>query len=487
MIPLLSIFNLLSIIFSMLFQILFVQFFGIHLQTDIYYLLISVIQFFHNTFFGFIMELYIPIYSEIKVKNGKEASEFFGAIFLLMLFLSTLLCLFLFFFSSFIIKFFAIGFSKEKILFASPILKILCISLIFNSLNFVIDSTLQANFYFIIPFLLKVFPPFWNILFLLLFSHVYGLKGVIFGIVFSSLFNFVFSFIYCLKKIHINFVSPFSKIKYIKELIKYNFPIRIAAMIWELTTPINMNILSFFPSGYITLYNWSRKIGDIIFGVIVVPSFNIFYAKASKYLPEKKIEELKKLLNLTIRTNIFLLITSMLFILLVFKKVFILIFYPKVSISQIEIMYYLFLAIFPHAIITAFEKPYVYIAYVMKESLKVLQIAIVFLILYSLLIIDSINYLKIYSLPFSLFFSQIYNTFSYFFYINGKLKVFNDEMKNDILKFALFIILLILFNIIFENRFLIKITINIFIFVLFSFIIKKEIFSIYNFLFQKIK
>jgi O-antigen/teichoic acid export membrane protein len=220
---------------------------------------------------------------------------------------------------------------------------------------------------------------------------------------------------------------------------------------------------------------------------MVVPSFNIFYAKASKYLPEKKIEELKKLLNLTIRTNIFLLITSMLFILLVFKKVFILIFYPKVSIYQIEIMYYLFLAIFPHAIITAFERPYVYIAYVMKESLKVLQIAIVFLILYSLLIISSINYLKIYSLPFSLFFSQIYNTFSYFFYINGKLKVFNDEMKNDILKFALFIILLILFNIIFENRFLIKITINIFIFVLFSFIIKKEIFSIYNFLFQKIK
>jgi len=487
MIPILSIFNFLSIIFSIIFQILFVKFFGIHLQTDIYYLSISIVQFFHNTFFGFIMELYIPVYNEIKLKNNKEGSEFFGAIFLLMFFLSIILFLFLFLFPSFIIKFFAIGFSKEKIIFASSILKILCICLILNSLNFVIDSTLQANFYFIIPFLLKVFPPFWNILFLLFFSPLYGLKGVIYGIVFSSFFNFIFSFIYCFKKIRISFVNPLSKIKHIKNLVKYNFPIRLATMICELTTPISMNILSFLPSGYITLYNWSRKIGDIIFGVLVVPSFNIFYAKVSKYLPEKKIEELKKLLTLTIRTNIFLLTTSMLFILLIFKKVFTLIFYPKVSVSQIEIMYYLFLALFPHALISAFERPYVYIAYVMKESLKILQIAIVFLILYLFLLFDSINYLKIYSLPFSLFFSQIYNTFSYFFYINKKLKVFNKEMKDDILRFGLFIIFLIVFNIIFENKFLLKIVSNIFIFGLFSFIIKKEILSVFKFLFEKIK
>ncbi len=485
MIPILSIFNFLSMFFSIIFQFLLVQFFRIHLQTDIYYLSISIIQFFFNTFSGFIMDLYIPFYNERKVKSEKEASEFFGSIFLLMFFLSTILSIFLFSFSHFIIKLFASGFSKEKIIFTSSILKILCLHLVLNSLNYVIDATLQANLYFIFPFFLKIFPPIFNILSLLFFSNRYGIKPIIFAMVFSSLFNFILFSIYSFKKIHIKFVNPLSKIKHTKNLIKYNLPLRLGAILWELTTPITMNVLSFFPSGYITLFNWSQRILDIIFGMTVTPSVNVFYAKVSKYLPEKKIDEIKKLLNLTIRSNIFLFMVPTFILLSIFKKVFVFIFYSKVSISQIEIMYHLLLFLAFRAIIFSFEKPFTLITFAMKKTLKILQIAIVFFILYSLLLVDSINYLKIYSLPFSLTFSQIYNTFSYFFYVNRKLKVFNSEMKNDILKFGLFLIFLVIFNLIFENKFLIKINLNILIFLSFSLIMKKEIFSIYNFLFKK--
>lgn len=486
MISILSLFNLLSISLSLIFQILLLKIFGASLQTDIYYLSIRIIQFI-PLIMGllFPLDVYIPLYNEIKIKHKQKADEFAGAIFALIFMLSLFFTFFTFIFSYQITKIFATGFTHEKILFTSKLLKILSISIIFSSLNGFLNLTLNANMYLKIPYFMSIVPPLFNILTLLFFSKIYGIKALIYALTFSSIFNFFILFIYFLKKIHLKLVNPLLMKKEIFYLCRNSFLFKVGGIIWDLKIPIVTNILSYFPPGYLTLFNYVTRILDIIYGSIHSPSIYVLYLKLSKYLPQNDIKEMKENIKSTLKANFFLFLICVFLFLLIFKKFFILLFYPKVSISQIEIMYHLFIFLIPFYFVMSFESPFCHVIFCMKKGVKVLQVAVIFIILYSLSLLSFLKYFQIYALPFSSFIAQSYNAFSYSIFVNQKLHLIDKEMMKNTFQFTVFIISLIFFNNFFENIEILKFFLNFLWIILLFLTMKKGIRDVFKFLFRK--
>lgn len=357
MISILSIFNLISLLFSLIFQILLVRVFGAHLETDVYYLSIIIIQFSY-IFLGFFIDLYIPFYNEIKVKDEKKAIEFQNSIYSLIFFISILSSILFFFFSKFFIKIFATGFEYQKILFASSILKILSIYLLFSFLNHYLEIILKANFYVTFPFFMSVFPPLFNLLALILFSKTFGIKGIIYSMAFSSIFIFFIYNLFFFKKFKIFLANPLKRKKEIFHLLKQNILIRFGGIIWSLSLPIMTNALSYFPSGYITLFSYTYRFISVLHDIIKIPLFQVFYLKISEYLPKNEIEKIKDTSEETMRTTFFLFFISLLFSLIIFKKFFLILFSPKLTTQHISIMYFILLSLIPYYAIFIFESPF---------------------------------------------------------------------------------------------------------------------------------
>ncbi len=485
MISTLSFLNFISTSLSFLFQILLIKVFGAGLQTDVYYLSIAIVQFVPAIISGIIpMDLYIPVYNEIRVKQKEKADEFAGGIFVLNFLISIFLTLFIFIFSFHLVRIFATGFSYEKILFTSGLLKILSIHIIFHHLNLFLSSTLSANMHIKITYFTGIIPPLFNILALLLFSKIYGIKALIYAIVFSSFLNSFILSIYFFKKFSLKFLNPLFIKKEILYLLKNSFPFKAGGIIWELKTPILTNVLSYFPVGYITLFNYANKILSIIQGITNSPILHVLYLKVSIYLPQNRIKEIKEIFKSTLLANLFIFLIPVFLLSLIFKNIFILIFYPKVSVSQIEVMYHLFIYLIPYYFILSFESPFVQIIYGMKKGFKVLQVAIVYIILYSLFLLSFLKYFGVYALPLSLFFAQSYNAFSYSIFVNQRLKIVERDMVKNILQFSIFIIFLIILNNFFENNVFLKFLLS-FILVIFLFLTaRKERIYIFQYLFR---
>jgi putative peptidoglycan lipid II flippase len=484
MIFLLNILNLISIIFSVAFQILLVRYFGAALQTDVYYLSLGIIQFINGTFAGFLTDLYIPIYNDVKVRSEEQSKKFTGAVFVLMLIIGLLISVIVFILAPYLVKLFASGFTPNKVAFSAKLVRILCIAIVFTSLTTVLNATLQANLFMSITYFTAIITPFSNLFALLFFAKQYGIEAVIYAMVFSSILNFLILLNYLKRKIGWEFSNPFIQAD-ITYLLKQNIPIRAGNLIYLLKSPVTTNVLSYFPTGYITLFNYSDRILAIFFNITNSPILQILYAKASNLLSRKKIGELKSVLLSTIKSNTVLFIGVIIPTVVLFKEVFGFLFAQKVTPGQISVMYSLFLALIPFYLTLSFEMPFVNITFALKKGLKVLQIAIVFIILYSLFLLGGIKLLGIYIIPIALFFAQLYNTITYARFVNKNLHVIDLNMLKTIGKFSIFVALLLSLNAISRNHFLYSIYINLLLVLLWLIFTGKETITAFQFLTEK--
>ncbi len=262
---------------------------------------------------------------------------------------------------------------------------------------------------------------------------------------------------------------------------------RMGKFVISFKFPITTNILSHFPTGYITFYTYATRIMDILFGIINIPVLRVFFIKFSDSIAKIDFKNIKKNLETVIKTNEIVFFYSILLAIVFFKKIFTILFYPKVSLEYISIMYYIFLSLIPFYVIALIEAPFVNIIEAIKKGKKILFVASINLILYVLLLISSIKYLKIYSLPFSLFFSQIYNTFSFINYTNMKFEIVNSKILKFIFKYASSFIIMISLNFLlgFLKSFIPSLFFNICFLLFLIILFKNEIYLTKSIMFKK--
>jgi len=484
MIIFLNILNAFSLFLSVAFQILLIRYFGTSLKTDVYYLSIGITQFINSLFMGFLMDLYIPVYNDVKAKKTEESQKFTGAVFILMSIIGFFVSLVVFIFTPYIVKIFASGFTFDKISLSSRFLRILCIFIIFNSLTGVLNSTLQANMFIYITYFPNIISSLFNLGALLIFSKKYGIESIIYAIIFSSIINFFILFHYLKRKIGWKFSNPFNNNK-ILDLIKINIPMRTGNFVYQLQGPITSNILSYFPTGYITLFNYSLQTLNLLFRIINHPVFQVLFVKVSNFISTNKVKELKDFVFLTANTVVILFTIVIWPTLLLYKNIISFLFIPRVSKEQISIMYFLFLTSIPFYWTLSFEVPFTNITMGMKKGFKILQINVIFIILYSFFIICGIKFFNIYTIPIAMFCAQLYNTISYVNFVNKNFNIIDSKILKTITKSSIFLALLIFFNVIFRNHFLYTIYCNFFLIILVIIFMRKEISFGLQFLIKK--
>lgn len=473
MISLLSILNLFSVLISFAFQILLVRIFGAALETDVYYLSLAVVQFINMVFTGFLIDLYIPVYNDVKVKSEERAKKFTGATFLLMLISGSIIAILVSIFAPAIVKVFATGFTPEKLDFSAKMVRLLSVTIIFVSLNSLCNATLTANLYMSVTYLANLLIPLFNLIALLLFAKTHGIMSIIYSLIMAYSVNFIIVFTFLRRKIGIEYSNFFSH-KDLRNLIKQNIPTRAGNVIYLLKNPLTSNILSHFPTGSITLYTYADRVLSILYNIPITPVVQILYSKASTLISRDRLDELKDILLITIRSNSVFLIVMILSATLLFNPIFGILFAQKVSPEQLKTMFIIFLTLIPFYILFSLESPFVYITLSLKSGWKIFQVALVFIIVYGLLLLAGIKYLDIYAIPFALFLSQFYNTVSYARFVNSRLKIVTREIIKTIVRLTIIIIPLIVMNVLLKDNILYSIYFNLFLIVIWIIICGKD-------------
>lgn len=468
----------------MSFQILLVRYFKAGFQTDVYYLALNVVNFILVIFTGFITDLYIPIYNDIKVRNADECKKFVGGVIVLMTVLGLAISIMAAILSPILTKLFASGFSYEKIAFSAKIIRILSIIIFFNSMTQLVNATLNANLFVKITYLSNFIPTIFNLVSLLLFVKSYGIMAIIYSLVIASIVNFLVVFIYVLKKVEWKVANPFLQPD-IRLLLKKNLPIRAGVFIYQLQGPISINVLSYFPFGYITLFTYASNMLNIVLKASTSALTAVLNFNLSNLFSRKELEEAKNLLLSTLKNNVILLMLVLLPLLILFKEVIKIFFIHKLTIDQIVLMDYFFISLIPYYFTLCIEAPFATATIVLKNVKRVVLAALAFIITYTILLKITMKYFGFYSIAFSLFFAEFHATSIYVRFIHKKFHVLTMNRIRMFSVCAIFIGLFMSINLLFREHLYYSFVCNFILMLVWLIWAKNKIIEAFQFIMKK--
>ena len=239
---------------------------------------------------GAINNAFVPLYLEIKKKNGdKKAELFVGQFFILLLIVLVVIVVIIELFMTQVISFLAPGFSFQLIEKSSFLASVMMPYLIFISISSLIGATLNAHgryalwaFSPIILNLLMITGMSYSLLFSLITEEILSWSVLISGLLqFSVLLAWV-----KIKKIKVTFVFPTISGK-IKKLIFLLFPNLLAGAVVQ----INQFVGIFFASSIAGAISWlyySDRIVQLPLGIFAISISTILLTSLSKSKDNKK-------------------------------------------------------------------------------------------------------------------------------------------------------------------------------------------------------
>lgn len=224
---------------------------------------------------------FIPIVSDLGLKNPKKISLFTSNMINILGLLTSIILMIFIIFAEPIVKVFAIGFSGEMLIqtvqltrFMFPLILPLVFYNILNGYlhindNFFTSSLIgiPLNFFFILGILLST-PEH---LYVMGLGNLMGYLAVVFFLFYSVIklgFDYTFTF---------NFKDP----KLIK-LLALGVPIFIGTSVTQLNTIIDRSIASTLNEGIIAALNYSTRLISFINGIFVVSIVTVLFPKLSK-------------------------------------------------------------------------------------------------------------------------------------------------------------------------------------------------------------
>jgi|TARA_B110000114_G_C15092065_1_gene399177 putative peptidoglycan lipid II flippase len=266
---------LISRITGLFRDILFANFLGASLLSDAFMFAFRLPNLFRRILAeGAINSVFIPLYLDQNNQSKKDSSTFFSMIFILLLFITSILSGFVFFQTEAVISLLAPGFiSNKDLLFNSAyLLKITFPFLIFVSVSALLSSVLNANNNFFIPSFLSVILNISMIITLFIYkdhSHI----QLAWSILLSGFIQLLLLLInFKILKITFNFTFQLSK-SLVKALNLFFIRILqsiVGAGIVQLNIFISMIFASLVGGGAISQMYYADRIIDLPFALIAV-------------------------------------------------------------------------------------------------------------------------------------------------------------------------------------------------------------------------
>lgn len=438
--------NLLGIALAFLFQLILIRFFGASDDTDIFFLSIAIVQFVSGILNGFLMDLFVPIYNEVKVESGTEARRFVGAMVVLSGVTGVTAAMLMYLASPLLVQMFASGFSGTKRELATMAVRLLSLSIPFTTLMLLFNNILNAHLNMSVTYWTNLLNPLFGIGGVLVLAPQWGLAGILVALVSAAVVGAVTLFLNALRRTPWMLTNPMHVLA-VQRLLRQNVPVRAGSIIYSLKGLITTNVLSFFPTGSLTLFSYADKMLQTMFSATNSPVLQILYMKASSFLAHSRSHELKQLLKTTIRSNLALLVTVLLPATILLEPILTLLLGLKVSREEIRTIILLFLSLIPFYLVLAFELPFVNITLAMKQGRKIFRIAIVFIVLYGIFLATGVRFLGLYALPIALLLAQVQNTVSYALVVQRSIPSLERDIRIDIAKVTTFVVLFLAVNI----------------------------------------
>lgn len=405
MIIFLNAINVFTVLVAFVVQILIVRFFGASDSTDIYYLAITITTFLTGLSTGFLTDLFVPFYHDAKTRDFREAQQLSGSLLSLSLGTGALLGTAVYAFSPTFVSLFASGYPSDKAAEASSMLRILSFSIPFATISVVLNSTLNANSFLLASNLANLIAPLSNIVGLVFWGSSYGVTALMAATVFASAISFFVMFLYCKFKVGARFANPFRQRDLGYLLIK-NIPVRATNMINLLRGPLTTTALSYFPAGVLTLYSYSERIITVLLGVANSPVTQFYFVRSSELASRKDFTEIRRLLQIVVNNGSLLLGGLFFSTTILFREAFGVLFSGKVSQDDIQMMFLVFLALFPFSYVLLVGLQITTTGLAMKKGRLGLYAALVFLGVLGIVILPLVTWLSLFGLPASLFLAQ---------------------------------------------------------------------------------
>ena len=417
--------NAFQIFLGFIFQMLFARYFGASLFTDAYFVSMTILGFV-STVGQFFTEMFMQYYNDIRVEAHSEAKKFYQSVFNFSLLISIVSFIIAVAFMSPLLKIFVSGFDAERIRALRSFFSILAFNLIWARLIALNNSLINAEMRFMVPYLIGLLTPAFNIIFLLLFAKDYGINAIAVSILLSGIAGLALQQFYISRLLDIGFGTKFWHSKF-KDLIKKSFSMRLGHQIWTLKDPITTNILSHFPTGTVSLYFYAFRIISVLFAITNSPILQIFSSKVSRLVSEVDFSGIKKLLKRTCAMNTGLFLIVLIPFAIALPEVLRFFFGNKFSPEDVKTIHYVFLALIPFHLILSIELPFVNITIALKQSLQVIRVAIVFIVIFGASVFILQNFLDVYTIPIALMIAQTQNLVVYVLNVQ---KVFKENLWN---------------------------------------------------------
>lgn len=286
--------SMISKIFGFGRELVLSYYFGVSFVTDAYLISISIPLVIFGLIGIGINSAFIPIFSNISENENRERAFIFTSRLLIFL---LIICSFsyfiILFFTSYIVKIFAFGFSGDILKLTIRYTKVSAFIIYFIVLINVFTALLQVNNKFYIASIIGI--PF-NIVYMIGIYIAY-LKGDIYLpiIVILAYFTQAFMLFYPVRKLGYKFKYNLKiRDKYLKQMFIMAFPAIIGNSLEQINYLIDKTIASRIGiEGGVTILNYSSKLNLAISGILISSVLFVFFPKISKLVAKRDIIALK--------------------------------------------------------------------------------------------------------------------------------------------------------------------------------------------------
>ncbi len=268
--------------------------YGLGVITDSYLMALNIITIaFISLLCVAIQSTYMPIYTDIKGKEGRQkALKFTSNIINIIFIISFIVVVLGWFFPKPLVKLFAAGFDGERLELTMQLTRIILFSVGLVCITYVLKSYLEIHDYFLVTGLMPL-PYNISIIIAVLLSKRFGVEILAYGTVFAFFVQMVFLIPFCYKKgfrykFNINLLD-----KNVKKMGLAIVPILVGASAYQINSLVDKNLSSFLAEGSVTALDYAYKLNIFVIGVFVASITTVMYPIFSKLGANRNLKQLK--------------------------------------------------------------------------------------------------------------------------------------------------------------------------------------------------
>lgn len=291
-------FSLGSSILGLIREILVASKFGSGMKTDAFFVALTATGILTTLLGNSISTTLIPILSEVEEKEGKRSKiSQTNNILNIGFFISLLIVIIGWVFAPFVIKITAGGFEGEQFKLAISLMRIGLPVMFFWNIVGVFRGFLQSEMRFIESSTTQYPYNLVFLVYLLLFSGVFGIKGLMVSSVVAVGSQILIQIPGMVKVGYkYNFIFDI-KDKYIRKVSYLIPPVLIAVLIDDLNMIIDRALASRLVTGSISALNYSNRLNGIILGVFIAAITTVIFPSLSKASNSDNIPEMKRIMG----------------------------------------------------------------------------------------------------------------------------------------------------------------------------------------------